>query len=437
MFRSRWRKIFRDVWGRKGRTAMASAAIFVGVLGVVSLSSMADLLVSQLKGDLKEAELPMQAVFVSAPGGTQLDNAAYLQTLKEFPGVTLVEGRAVRPLSWKLPGDAKFQDGFILAAWEPFEQMKIQPVRLTGQGRYPITSQNEIAIEKRMADKHGLSVGDQLLLRVLGGGSEAEAWTISGIVFTPYASFSGAGAFGGAIVPGNASMFATFEDAKAIGGFVGFSAFFVRYIDFPTAKEQSDSFYASIAQETPYVPVFNLVDDEKQRIVCQGACDGHSLLLPSGEQVRRLARLVRDVEALQQRHGLVTPVLRPVNAGKVHRHHDVFQDGQRGHELEELEHDANVAGTPTCELALAGGRDTHAVHGHHAGGRPVNAGNHVQKRGLAAAGGTHEGDEIPSGDLKVYPLQYAERSCWRLVCLDEVSDLDQRLWHQSLRLRFV
>ena len=254
---SRWRKIFRDVWGRKSRTAMASAAIFVGVLGVVTLTSMSDLLVSQLRGDLKEAELPMQAVFVSAPSGAQLDNASYLESLEAFPGVTLVEGRVVRPLSWKLPGDAKFEDGFILAAWEPFEQMALQPVRLT-QGSYPITGQNQIAIEKRMANKHGLSVGDQLVLRALGGDSEEEAWTISGIVFTPYASgvaFSGVGESAS-----SASIFATFDDAQAIG-FVGFSAFYVRYIDFPTAKEQSDSFYASIAQETPYVPVFNFIDD--------------------------------------------------------------------------------------------------------------------------------------------------------------------------------
>jgi hypothetical protein len=212
---------------------MASAAIFIGVLGVVALTSMADLIVSQLKGDLKESELPMQAVFVSAPGGAQLDNASYLEALDAFPGVTLVEGRAVRPLSWKLPGAAKFEDGFILAAWEPFDQIKLQPIRVTGQGRYPITGQNEIAIEKRMADKHGLSVGDQLMLRVLGGDSEEEGWTISGIVFTPYASFSA----GAQIVSGDESIFATFEDAQAIAGFVGFSAFYVRYTDFPTAKE--------------------------------------------------------------------------------------------------------------------------------------------------------------------------------------------------------
>ena len=155
MFGSRWRKISRDIRARKGRTVMTSAAIFVGVLGVVSLTSMGDLLVSQLKGDIKEAELPMQAVFVSAPSGAQLDNASYLATLEDFAGVTRVEGRAVRPLSWKLPNDAKFEDGFILAAWEPFDQITIQPMRITGQGRYPVTGRQEIAVEKRSSSDGG------------------------------------------------------------------------------------------------------------------------------------------------------------------------------------------------------------------------------------------------------------------------------------------
>ena len=118
----------------------------------------------QLKQDLKEEELAMQQAFVSAPSGIEVDNAAYLETLQAFPGVTQVEGRAVYPLSWKLPGDAAFEDGFILAAWEPFDQITLQPMRVMGQGRFPSTGQHEIAIERRMADKHGLSVGDQLVL---------------------------------------------------------------------------------------------------------------------------------------------------------------------------------------------------------------------------------------------------------------------------------
>ena len=114
-----------------------------------------------------------------------------------------------------------------------------------------------------------MSVGDQLVLRVSGGASEEEAWTISGIVFTPYASFSAAAEF----IPGDESIFATFEDAQTIAGFVGFSVFYVRYTDFPTAKEQADRFYASISQDSPYVPVFNLVDDPAESFLITGAED--------------------------------------------------------------------------------------------------------------------------------------------------------------------
>jgi putative ABC transport system permease protein len=211
-----------------------------------------------LKQDLKEEELAMQAVFVSAPGGIEMNNSAYLETLGAFPEVTEVEGRAVYPLSWKLPASSEFEDGYVLAAWEPFDQITLQPMRVTGQGRYPVAGQKEIAVEKRMADKHGLSVGDQLVLRVLGGDAEEETWTITGLLFTPYASYSGAGP---PAVPGDASVFATFEDAQYIAGFAGFNAFLVRYTDFASAKTQVDRFYASIAKETPYVPVFNYIDD--------------------------------------------------------------------------------------------------------------------------------------------------------------------------------
>ena len=116
MFRSRWREIIRDVWARKGRTAMTSIAIFVGVLGVVTLTSSGDLIITQRKQNLRQADLPMQAAFVSAPSGADVDNARYLEELEDFPGVTQVERRAVRPVTWSLPGNAELEDGFILAA---------------------------------------------------------------------------------------------------------------------------------------------------------------------------------------------------------------------------------------------------------------------------------------------------------------------------------
>ncbi len=264
MFRSRGRKVFRDILARKGRTAMASLAIFIGVLGVVVLVSSGDLVVSQLRNDIKPDEMAMQQVWVSVPSGIEVDNAAYIQALEELPGVTKVEGSAVYPLYWKLPDSTKFKDGIIRASWESFDEVSLQPARLTEQGNYPVVGQNEIAIEKRMADKYGLAVGDKLVLRVLGGdATQEETWTISGVVFDPYRTFG----VGKQMIDNEISVFATYEDAQHIAGFTGLSAFYVRYTDFTTAENQSDAFYNSISQKTAYVAVLNGMDNPEESAV--------------------------------------------------------------------------------------------------------------------------------------------------------------------------
>jgi putative ABC transport system permease protein len=262
MFRSRTRKIFRDLWSRKARTILASLSIFIGVLGVVILVSMGDLLIRQLREDLKEDELAMQQVSVTVPRETAVDNARYIETLEAVPGVMRVEGRAVYPLFWKRPGDEKFEEGFIRAAWEPFGSTQIEPARLTAGGRLPVAGSKEIAIEKRMADQHHLTVGDQLVLRVLSGGSiREETWTIVGVLFQPYTYFGENG-----FLPNESSVFATYADAQEIVGFTGLSRFYVRYSDFATAEDQADDFEAALAENTPYIATFSFVDDPANNI---------------------------------------------------------------------------------------------------------------------------------------------------------------------------
>jgi putative ABC transport system permease protein len=258
MYNSRARKVLRDVWARKGRTAMASIAIFVGVLGVVVLVSVGDLMVSQLKKDLLEPELAMQQVFVTLPGGSEPDNAAALETLGALPGVTNVEGRAVAPVPCKRPDGQGFDNCFILAASEPFDEIAVQPMRLT-DGRFPLTGQNEIAIEKRMAKAFEVGVGDELVLRTrdASGGGREETWNIVGIVYQPYATFTPSFE-----IPDNdKSIFAAYEDAQSIAGFAGFGTFYARYIDFPTAKAQAKDLVAEVAQGTPYVALADFVED--------------------------------------------------------------------------------------------------------------------------------------------------------------------------------
>ncbi len=257
MFKSRGRKIFRDIWGRKGRTAMASIAIFIGVLGVVVLMSIGDLVTTQLRKDKKEQEYRMLNVDLVLPGEPEIDNTAYIETLEALPGVENVEGRVFGPLFWKLPGEAKFEDGWLLAAWEPFDELAIEPMRLV-EGEYPEAGKNEIAIERRMADKHGLEIGDSLVVGVLAGGApQEETWTIVGTVFQPY------GVMGGLPGAEEQSAFVTYADAgHIIGvGFRGLSTLYARYIDFGTAEQLSDDFVAAVGQGTPYAVQYSYLVD--------------------------------------------------------------------------------------------------------------------------------------------------------------------------------
>jgi ABC-type lipoprotein release transport system permease subunit len=252
-------KIFRDITARKTRTALVSLSIFVGVLGVVVLTTLGQLVTRQLEKDLVPAEMAMLRIYVEAPIGTQVDNAAVLERLRAYPGATIIEGQAVYEFRWKLPGQTDFQTGQLFAYSEPFGQIRLEPIRLVA-GHYPVEGRNEIAIERRMAKRHGLKIGDTLVVR-LNGGSE-QAMRIVGLVFQPYLYVGGD--------DGTASAYVTYADAQRTVGFAGYSSIYARFKDFATARQQSHSFREALMAQTPYQIVFYLVNDPQHNIFLLG-----------------------------------------------------------------------------------------------------------------------------------------------------------------------
>jgi ABC-type antimicrobial peptide transport system permease subunit len=130
MFGTRTRKVFREVWLHKTRTALVALNIFIGVLGVVTLTSVSDVMIQTTKADLHKDELAMVYMNVSLEDYSNIDNAKTLETLRAHPGVTIVEGWVGDLLFWKSPGDTSFIDGIVLTSSEPFEEIKIAPPRL-------------------------------------------------------------------------------------------------------------------------------------------------------------------------------------------------------------------------------------------------------------------------------------------------------------------
>lgn len=264
MFRSRTRKIFRDIWARKGRTLLVSIAIFIGVLGVVTLISAGDLMLRQLHEDLQPDKLGMIRAFVTVPKATSIDNAATMQSLQGMQGVTVVQGNVIMPISWKIPSGTEYIDGVIRSFSQPLSTVQLEPPRLM-DGRFPVDGSKEVAIEYRMAKKYNLKVGEPIMLRILGGNTGMEigeeSWTISGILFHSYTFMGTNGP-----IPNDSSIYANYEDARYISGFTGFSSIYARYKDYPTAKVETETFLGAIVEKTPYIVVFSYTEDPADNV---------------------------------------------------------------------------------------------------------------------------------------------------------------------------
>ena len=126
-----------------------------------------------------------------------------------------------------------------------------------------------------------------------------------------------------------------------------------------------------------------LVGGEDRRVVGERAGDGDALLLAAGERGGQLVRLVGHLDLLEQVQRALGPLGGREHVAEVHRQHDVLDDGQRGQQLEELEHDADGLAAPDRELVLVELVHRRAVDDDRARRGPVDAGDHVDERRLA------------------------------------------------------
>ncbi|HML20573.1 MAG TPA: FtsX-like permease family protein [Aggregatilinea sp.] len=265
MNRSTFRKIWGDLWTRKSRTILVSVSIFIGVLGVVTLITAGDLLVRQLKADVKESELPMLAANVVVPpseGDVTLDDATYLDALTEaFPDITAIEGSSNNPFYWKLPDEGRFREARLFAYTDAMSDKPVEPMRLV-EGDYPQPGQHQLVVEQRMADDFDLSVGDAIDVRMLGEDEfPTETWTISGIVFHAYNQLS------------DQSMYALYDEAPAATGVSGLSTISARFDDFAQAEANKDAFQTFVNDNTPYSALIVQATDPADNAAIQSSED--------------------------------------------------------------------------------------------------------------------------------------------------------------------
>lgn len=258
---TRTRKIYRDIAARKARTALVSISIFIGVLGVVTLVGGGDLLISRIYDTIDPDEMPMLGVNVRPKDDIDpaaLDRDVVIDALRDYPEMVEVQGWMSGEMYWREPDAEGFIQGRIRHVSDLFDNMTMEPATLI-EGAFPTPGQNEVMIERRMADRYGLAIGDTLVVRLLsqlqGEPGTAMAvpeatWTISGIVYHPYV-----------IENGNRSIYALYEDVQTIASTEYYSWIQMRMTDFFLAWEQEYVIKAFIEENTPYEVTGTWVND--------------------------------------------------------------------------------------------------------------------------------------------------------------------------------
>lgn len=260
MTRTHLQKIWGDIWTRKGRTILVSTSIFIGVLGVITLFSVRDLITQQLDNDVKPAELAMIDIQVTANEG--FDNNDTLNKLSRLSGTLAVEGQIEVPIRFRKPDSDEFNDAELRAYSTDLQDLTIEPIRIL-EGRFPAPSQNELVLEKRMADKFGFAVNDIIIFQDITEDAFSEddlTYKIVGIVFHAY-SYRAPSNFGGFTRGPESGIYVQFADAETLRGLTEFSTIVARYEKYDDAEAHFAEFQRIIADETNYEVVVPQLED--------------------------------------------------------------------------------------------------------------------------------------------------------------------------------
>lgn len=169
MLSPRWRKILRDLWSNKARTALVVLSIAVGVfaVGVIVASQM--ILGTDLSASYRQTNPAHATLFTNATDET-------IATVARLPGVVAAEGReSIGARTEEAPNQWRDVSMMVIPN---FGDMRVNKVLPVAGGSEP--DEKEIFLERASLAELGKSIGDSIVIEMPDG--ERRTLTISGVV---------------------------------------------------------------------------------------------------------------------------------------------------------------------------------------------------------------------------------------------------------------
>ncbi len=159
MLRTRWQKVFTDLWRNRARTLVVALAIAVGVYAVGGVINTREILIREFDRGQERAR-PAHAIVRTLPF-----EAGFAERIAAIPGVAAAEGRHMAQARTVQPGEQG--DDVVVVSVPNFHQMDVDAVTPM-QGAFP-PGDRQIVLERLALQELGLQVGDELLLEMDSG----------------------------------------------------------------------------------------------------------------------------------------------------------------------------------------------------------------------------------------------------------------------------
>ncbi len=161
------------------------------------------------------------------------------------------------------------------------------------------------------------------------------------------------------------------------------------------APQQGEDFPRALAVEV----AGRLVGDDDRGVGDEGARDGHALLLAAGELVGVVLHAVREAHERERHLDPLAPFAAR-ERGEQERQLHVLERVQHRHQVVELEHEADVGGSPVREFRFRELGDVLAAHQQLPCIRLVDARDQVEECRFSRSRRAHERDEVALGNAE-------------------------------------
>ncbi len=244
MLSPRWRKIVRDLWSNKTRTALVVASIAVGIFAVGVVQQLRTVILGEMQRVYVASNAAHATLFTDGIDHTMIES------IRRMPEVADAAGRSTLGVKVQVaPGEWQ---NFTVTAIDDFQDIRIdllQPVYAAprhpdvGAERTAWPIKNELILELGSLDAAealpaGLAVGDVLTLETPAG--RQREMMLAGLTYDANAA--------PATFTGTGSGFVTYETFERLGGSRDFAQVLIR-VDGTPEQLQDTAYVTAIAEE--------------------------------------------------------------------------------------------------------------------------------------------------------------------------------------------